>query len=121
MAVTVRGTDILFNDATTQTTAYTGVPSAYGVGAYVVAAKTTSGGSNTTAGETIAGSSLRVSTSGGTPSANTLNPVNFYTHSTASYNLSLSGTWRAQQAAGNGNSVYGDSNYYITTLWVRIS
>jgi len=56
MPVTVRNTDILFNDGTTQSTAAVGVPAHLGVGSQITAYNF--GTSNLLPGDTVAGSSL---------------------------------------------------------------
>ncbi len=109
---------VRFPDGTTQTTAAGGLPSAYGVGSYVAATKTTSGTVNTTAGETIAGSSLRFSASVNNPG--TILPFGAYGSST-SVNPSFSGTWRAMSPAGQGLNIFDNSGVLVPTLWMRIS
>jgi hypothetical protein len=121
MAVTVSGTSITFNDATVQTTAASPAPaSTFGVGAVIIATKTSGGTATTSAGETIAGSSLRIPSG---PSGSTSNgqPVTTGSTSFYYYNPSLSGTWRASMPCGSGNSIFGDPDQRINTLWTRIS
>ncbi len=117
MAVTVRGTDILFNDGTTQSTAAGAVnttsvlnatagASLGAVGSYAEMLYVGASPQNITAGVTTAGSNLRYSnsirqSSGPTPS----------------------GTWRCM---GTGYQVstdsYGGSTFIGgVTLWLRIS
>jgi hypothetical protein len=68
MPVTVRGTDILFNDSTTQSTAATGVPSSFSaVGSIMLVANFST--SSLLVGGTIAGSSLLYTPIGATAGA----------------------------------------------------
>ncbi len=120
MSVTVRGTDILFNDGTTQSTAAvapttaqvlsaTAGASANGVGTYAIAAA--NGATNASFGSTKAGSGLYASLAG---SYNTV--CGGYSPSGTNTVLStqLAGTWRCM---GNITSY----SKYQTTLWLRIS
>lgn len=129
MAVTVRGTDILFNDGTTQSTA-AGAPtttqvlsatagaSAGAVGTYMWARKSTSG--NIAFGSTAAGSDLRPQsamygfTSIGAVQAGT---------GAFSDGAAQSGTWRAMGTYTQQATQGGCAPLYIngSTLWLRIS
>lgn len=123
MATTLTSTGITFPDATTQTTAAgSTTPSAYAIGSYVLAAKTTGGTTNTTQDETIAGANLRYPCEGGSvPSADRINVSGSFVFYVNAYNPSLSGTWRAMAPAGNGTAIFESSGYYIVTEWLRIS
>jgi hypothetical protein len=131
MPVTVRNTDILFNDGTTQTTAAGAIPTDFGaVGTYAVlqmAANT-----NLATGGTIAGSSLRFNY---TPN-NTTSPaganfapfVGFQTHfGNSNYNgggTAVSGTWRKMSTGTthrSSNDGYGTNFFWHAALYVRIS
>jgi hypothetical protein len=75
MPVTVRGSDVLFNDGTTQATSF--IPSSYsGLGGYIIAALNIT--SAVKPGDTVAGSSLYV--------------LNTITTVTANWNLQSQGT-----------------------------
>jgi hypothetical protein len=132
MPTTIRNTDILFNDGTTQSTAATGASTAFGaVGTYAVlmmAANT-----NLAIDGTIAGSSLRYNDSpnGITNNASTAGITPFmgmYTRSSVSTYLgggtSVSGTWR-KVSSGTVYTSYSDcgTTYYIWSraLYVRVS
>lgn len=104
-----------FPDGTTQTTAAINLPAAYAVGSYVVAAKDNSGTVTTTAGETVAGSSLLTDGS----ASNNVTPIE--AGASPTFNYGLSGTWRAMQAAGAGQFAFENISIRITTLWMRIS
>ena len=124
MPVTVRGTDILFNDGTTQSTAAgaitttsvlnaTAAASAGAVGTYGFFKDTVGSTHVYEAGTTLAGSNLRwaaaplVSVTGGPP---------------PSSNNAPSGTWRLM---GYSNFYPGDysnpGRYVILSVWLRIS
>lgn len=144
MPITVSGTSIVFNDSTTQTTAFTGaggVTSLNGqtgaitntgldaIGSYIAAviAESISGGVDgnvvtSNCGDTIAGSSLRrnynASSVGAFPSTPT-------TPLATSYNqggTALSGTYRNMgRSAGYGRFVDGSVGSWSPSMWVRIS
>lgn len=98
MAVTVRGTDILFNDGTTQSTAAGAVTTANVTAAYAGAAANAVG-------------TYRVSSTGGTAGA---------TQSGASLGFGT-GTWRNM----GGGTITATSGYQVSTgtayTWLRIS
>lgn len=107
------------NGNTGAVTISSGAPAAYDVGAYVIAAKTASGTSNTSAGETQAGSSLRFAEA--SPGINQFAPITMNADAPAALNPGLSGTWRAMMPAGNGTGKFGNNQQYILTLWCRVS
>jgi hypothetical protein len=113
MPVTVRGTDILFNNSTTQSTAATTYAPAYGaVGSCVIGASTSFTGFEVyPPGTTVAGSTLR--TYDVSPVVATIN-AGF----SGAFNPGLSGTWVACMRFYSRNE-YTGSQY--TTLWMRIS
>ena len=135
MPVTVRGTDILFNDGTTQSTAAPpAVPSSYGaVGTVIIGlVQLTTLNAVISEGTTFAGSSLRR-----TPdSANngnrvdtlnwgfefnefqTFNPISFWG---SAVTLSLSGTWRTLTRLKNANANYTAGTLAGAVLLQRIS
>lgn len=115
MPVTVRATDILFNNGTTQSTAAAAVDttnvlnatagaSTGGVGTYAFLATSYAG--ITTPGNSVAGSNLRYV--GTYPSANSGTP---------------SGTWRVMGRAETvtSSTEYGTTYTYYGSLWLRIS
>jgi hypothetical protein len=120
MPVTVRNTDILFNDGTTQSTAAGAIPTAFGaVGTYAVLYNSTTSaiGYNTT----VAGSILRQNSAGSS----------FVTIGNPPQSPNLggtapAGTWRSMSHA-NGRLItsgpYGEITNYIfySALFVRIS
>lgn len=121
MAITTSGTSITFNDATVQTTAFsgTGVLSAIAsgttagaVGTYTVAWNT---GGNISRGANVAGSQLRAGTGGAQR-----NPYGFVSNPTTN-SVTLSGTWYSivfcPAWADNGD----DPNSYFPGLFVRVS
>lgn len=125
MPVTVRGTDILFNDGTTQSTAAAVSTAFDGVGSYAIlmmAANT-----NLATGGTIAGSSLRYDSSQSQDLKNTGTPFyalyrNAAGNSTYTFGGSaVSGTWRKMSPG----STYFVDGYGIVwrgfALYVRIS
>ncbi len=116
MAVTVRGTDILFNDGTTQSTAATADSRDFGgVGSYAILMNAVN--SDLAVGGTISGSSLRYNYSGG-------GTFGGHTTSNASYSgggSSVGGTWRKMSSgASYAIDSYGSRSYY-PHLYVRIS
>jgi hypothetical protein len=118
MPVTVRNTDILFNDGTTQSTAAGAIPTAFGaVGTYVVAFRAVA--ADVAAGATVAGSELRHSAS-----VNGFNGFNAGSGPYPAGGSSLSGTWRKM---GGGRTyfvegtLYGNIFIWGQSLWVRIS
>lgn len=122
MAVTVRGTDILFNDGTTQSTAAgavtttavlnaTASASLGAVGSYAFLLQAT-GTVGLAAGSTLAGSSLRYVGSPGLSN----------TQGGGSSSGTPSGTWRAMgYPTATQFNVYGGFAVYGATLWLRIS
>lgn len=88
------------------------------IGSYVVASTTSSGTVGYAAGATVAGSALIVSRTGGGYAAA---PILTGNPSDAFGSAGLSGTWRAMMTAASASSVFADSAYRTTTLWVRIS
>ena len=128
MPVTVRNTDILFNDGTTQNTAAGAIPTNFDqVGTYAHLLQTTN--SNLSPGATIAGSSLRHSFSqtNTNQSAVTQRPFRIGLTSTPSYNgggTALSGTWRKMSSEvtfSSQNHTYGTDFFWGSALYVRIS
>ena len=146
MAVTVRGTDILFNDGTTQSTAAgAGVPSSFGaVG--TVALLCYFGTANLAAGDSVAGSDLRYSTgrsftptysgryntvflegtdSGGTPYARISYSLwsgykvvaGNVGYAAPSNTAALSGTWRALEQMVGRQTTYAGYDNTTTTNW----
>jgi hypothetical protein len=91
------------------------VPSAYGVGAYIVAAKSQATTVSTSANETQAGSNLYMPSPSATPT------ILGQTTWSGRYNPGFSGTWRAMQPCGSGQDVIGSTDYIVMTLWVRIA
>jgi len=93
--------------------------SEFAVGAYIIATKPASINTNTSAGETIAGSGLRLVTT--SPSSlSTLTIANVQLSGNL-YDQGLSGTWKAMQGAGNSTTMFGDTSQVLTTLWLRIA
>jgi hypothetical protein len=130
MATTLRSTDILFNDSTTQSTAFTGFPTTNGaVGTYVLAFYNLAHSSSLAIGTTVAGSTLYRATDPGNGSETMISAVGtgtltsqFELYTTAYFgatSLSLSGTWRNMTFIKN-NSGLGNS-YYFMGLFVRVS
>ena len=143
MPITVGGTTITFNDATVQSTAFTGgggvtsavagngvavsgatgavtfslgVPTSSSVGTYTIAFPTQANTTtvDTTIGTTIAGSGLLVNAGNfGTVNV-TVESQNFVGLSTAS----LSGTWRACARVKNVRNLCGN-DLLNSTLWIR--
>jgi hypothetical protein len=121
MPVTVRGTDILFNNGTTQSTAAVSPSTDFGgVGSYAVLMNASN--SNVAQGNTIAGSSLRHSCTTGSFTKIQLRENN------STYNgggTALAGTWRKMSDGPTYLSSY--INGYVTEyrwyshLYVRIS
>jgi hypothetical protein len=124
MPVSINNTQIVFNDATTQTTA--GITSAVtslngatgaitntgagNIGSYF-AAGLASAGNTSTRNSTYAGSSLRV--------RNSSSPFGGFGNNAAS-NPSYTGTWRAMGNANNSNDCGGEWQIG-PNLFVRIS
>lgn len=133
MAITVSGTQITFNDATTQTTA--GITSAVTslngqtgaitntstntIGSYIVGG-VVSNSYNVSYGATIAGSSIRcaVSQNAGNESWGLGSAIQMNIGYTQA-NPSLSGTWRIMSYLKNQDGI--DGNGAPQGLWVRIS
>jgi hypothetical protein len=128
MPVTVRNTDILFNDGTTQATAAgalttTAVLDAYagaaygGVGTYTVALSpsTVAGGASIAAGTTVAGSGLRQPLS---LENNNTTGVGTLTTTGNSQTIGLSGTWRLMMLL---RRLDGTAAAHLNGLWLRIS
>ena len=133
MAVTVRGTDILFNDGTTQSSAGMAVPSSItSIGGHIVAIRTTT--NNMTLGGTISGSYLfYASNVGGNADSffsytsvpfNIQNRTTAYSHNNVTYVPIGVGTWMMVAGAayhpGCISDGYGNYLQY-TALWRRIS
>jgi hypothetical protein len=125
MPVTVRGTDILFSNGTTQSTAAVSASTEFGgIGSYAVLIPAVN--SNLAQGATIAGSSLRHSVAGNSINA-AVSRVNNSTYNGGG--TALSGTWRKMSMGDNYlSTVTGESQYGVTTtyywfghLFVRIS
>lgn len=133
MAITVSGTSITFNDATVQTTAFTGgggVTSLNGqtgaitntsfnaIGSYT-GAVAGSGNSVYSAGSTVAGTSLYQQTNVGAG----YGPFTGFNNTSGSRYAGQTGTWRAMGDSRNGPaSPKAPSNYgAFCNLWVRIS
>lgn len=121
MPVTVRGTDILFNDNSTQSTAAsapttatvlaaTAGASVGAVGTYALLSYQS--GSQESAGATVAGSALRYSIANGWSAS----CGNYYAGAFAVvYSGTPSGTWRCMGFIPTNN--YNN----VATLWLRIS
>jgi hypothetical protein len=132
MPVTVRNTDILFNDGTTQSTAAGGVPTAFGaVGTYAVLMMAVN--TNLGVDGTIAGSSLRFNENSNSTSQSQ-SPGGFtpfygnrFRFNVSSYDgggSAVSGTWRKMSTGATyyaWNSGYGTEFYWQRALYVRIS
>lgn len=132
MPTTLRNTDILFNDGTTQSTAATAASTAFGaIGTYAVlmmAANT-----NLATGSTIAGSSLRYDFTANAAYeyldtfANSAPFLSRRLQTSSSYaggGTSLSGTWRKMSSGVTYGSVTncGLTSYgFWEALYVRIS
>lgn len=137
MPTTLRNTDILFNDGTTQSTAATGVPSSFSaIGSLVYAMNYST--SQITPGSTIAGSSILYVTGGtaiGTGAIRLESTSGGYTvnFSTSNQQISgdrtgnlgafqpsntavLSGTWRVLSTCVARTSSY-NSSYVFTTIY----
>jgi hypothetical protein len=136
MAVTVRGTDILFNDGTTQNTApstpistFTGTGT---VGDIAIALCTTA--SSVTPGGTVSGanlfriSSLNMSNNTGGQLANSFQsatPGGDFRNKTAAFTLGrtnfspMSGTWRVLSAVGT--TMYSDSYGSVSSVPMTIA
>jgi len=132
MPVTVRNTDILFNDGTTQSTAASAVPAAFdsigGIVACVraISAQDFNSTTNRAAiGSTLAGSSLRINYSlpnqGSDISNNYSRP-----DTNLSYNgggTALPGTWRclSRDAVFGFISGYSGFTAWRAGLWIRVA
>jgi hypothetical protein len=141
MAITVSGTTITFNDATTQTTAAVagvtsavagngvavsgatgavtfslGVPTSSSVGTYTIAypSQTNNTTVDYTIGTTIAGSNLLLNTD----FLSTVNVIFKNENFAALVTASLSGTWRACARVKNIRGVCGN-DLFSSTLWIR--
>lgn len=120
MPVSINNTQIVFNDSTTQSTSATFNSTDFGgVGSYALLINTAN--SNTPAGGTQAGSTLRINYSNnlGTP------PAGGHYNATGNFynggGTAQSGTWRKMsQQLSYSVDVYG-AGYYYTNLYVRIS
>lgn len=129
MATTLRGTDILFNDGTTQSTAAISTATTYGaVGTYVMAFYSVGANSALTPGTTVAGSTLFRGSDLGAGSdvqvsaVGTANGSQYEVKINGSLGvttLSLTGTWRHMTYIKN-NIINGTSQYLVG-LFVRIS
>jgi len=104
------------NGNTGAVTISSGAPAAYDVGAYIVANKSNSGTTATTAGETISGGSLRFITNNGYDQ-----PIAAGSGGSNHRTPGLSGTWRAMQSVGSGQQIDGTSVNFFSTLWCRVS
>ena len=134
MAITVSGTTITFNDATTQTTAAGAAPTAgngitvtsgvialgnptdSSVGTYTIAYPTQGNGQSTdyTIGTTIAGSSLRSAGPGYAGSYTSITPQ----FSLPNVSAGLSGTWKSCARVRNFLN-YCCNTEINATLWIR--
>jgi hypothetical protein len=131
MPVTVRNTDILFNDGTTQTTAAGAIPTDFGaVGTYAVLMMAAN--NNLATNGTIAGSSLRFNYSANSSSLSSGGNHSPFQgsvfHTVNSYNgggTSVSGTWRKMstgQTYRQNSDAYGNLSWnWQLALYVRIS
>ncbi len=133
MPTTLRNTDILFNDATTQSTAFTGIPTTFGaVGTYAVLMMGVN--TNLATDGTIAGSSLRYNftpNSAASTLGGSANSAPFLGRRIRSNNstydgggTALSGTWRKMSSGVTFASVSGccSTDYcWWEALYVRIS
>lgn len=126
MAMTLRSTDILFNDGTTQSTAAqnSSATASYGsVGSYVFATHTTFP-AGTSPGSTVAGSSLYpagVRAAGNWAATDTTNTyeAGSETGLVANITSTLAGTWRAMGAGDSAAAL--SANGRGSTLFLRIS
>jgi len=132
MPITVSGTSITFNDATTQTTA--GITSAvtslngqtgaitntnYGaIGSYAGASTAVANNTSFSANSTIAGSSLRQRALPNASNDNSLGAFDAFQPG-AAQNPGFTGTWRAMSNTKNQGPGYSD--LCGVNLWVRIS
>ena len=141
MPTTLRNTDILFNDGTTQSTAATSGglvttanvlnatagASHQAVGTYTVAWNTTTG--NVASNGTIAGSSLRFTSASvnttGSPADIFAKPITASTVFPTANTTALTGTWKNMGGFCRGRigfAVGYDSNYaWYASLWLRIA
>jgi hypothetical protein len=139
MPITVSGTSIVFNDSTTQTTAFTGsggVTSLNGqtgaitntstntIGSYAVG-YVLSEGATYSFNTTVSGSSIRMSQNQNSLWYADANPFGGSNSADSHFNPSLSGTWRAMSYSKNGNRNPDDPGNPAYSakpnLWVRIS
>lgn len=127
MPTTLRNTDILFNDSTTQSTAFTGFPTTNGaVGTYVLAFYSVGVNSSLAVGTTVAGSTLYRAADLGAGSDYEVSAVGTGLTTGGVYpvalfgvaSLGLSGTWRHMTYLKNNN---GSGAQYLVGLFVRVS
>jgi hypothetical protein len=128
MPVTVRNTDILFNDATTQNTAgqptstalvlaATAGASHQDIGSMTIAWNTTTSG--VASNGTIAGSNLRFLSSTGDMFAKVSSAGSLFP---SVGTTALSGTWKAMGGLVEGRAGDGSSGYaWSPGLWLRIA
>ena len=120
MPVTLRNTDILFNNGTTQNTAAVAASTDFGgIGSYALLLNAAN--SNYGIGTAVAGSTLRYNyaVSGAIP------PAGSWINSSSSYNAggtSVAGTWRRMSSGFSTYTVDGDGfATWYSSLYVRIS
>lgn len=125
MPTTLRNTDILFNDATTQSTAYV---TTYGsIGTYVIAWYLLTANATLAVGSTVAGSTLfRGNSAASSFRGVSLNSYTDQNTDSLLYGqslyavtaLSLSGTWRNMTFIANRDPALSQ---YLLGLFVRVS
>jgi len=127
MGLSISGTTLTFNDATTMTTAATATSTAFdGIGTYAILMIATE--NNLATGSTIAGSSLRYNyTANSSNAAQDSSTWGFVYATNTTYNgggSSASGTWRRMNSARvffQFTNCCGTIRAYGTALYVRIS
>lgn len=128
MPITVAGTQITFNDSTTQSTAFTGAPTTYGaVGTYVMAFYSVGANASLAPGATVAGSTLFRGQDFGSGSDVLVSAVgagqgsqyNVIVYAIGTTTLSLTGTWRHMTYIKN--NVISGISLSLVGLFVRIS
>lgn len=83
------------------------------IGSYTVGQWTSSGGSQSNAGSTVAGSAINRQNTNQAPFSSYV--------SAGTTSAGLSGTWRFMLTVGSGSAIYGDSDFRISNILVRIS
>lgn len=120
MPVTIRNTDILFNNGTTQSTAAVAASTDLGgVGSYALLLNASN--SNPAQGATQAGSDLRISYGN---NLSTMPGGGWYNPGGGNYNgggTAASGTWRKLSQFVSFSTDTEGGRYWYTNLYVRIS